>query len=108
MAGSPADPAGGGGLDRHRRGGPDAAFVDHADGLLAEPAAPQVLGIDETRRGRLRWSRRLSTVWDGGDSKVYSQGTVVTARSTARAQWDGKVYSQGTVVTARSTARARW
>jgi hypothetical protein len=34
-----------------------AAFVDHAERLLTEPVAPEVLGIDETRRGRPRWSR---------------------------------------------------
>jgi len=41
-----------------------AAFVDHAEGLLAEPAAPQVLGIDETRRGRPRWSRNDDGGWN--------------------------------------------
>jgi zinc-finger of transposase IS204/IS1001/IS1096/IS1165/Helix-turn-helix domain of transposase family ISL3 len=40
-----------------------AAFVDHAERLLTEPAAPQVLGIDETRRGRPRWSRNDDGSW---------------------------------------------
>ena len=39
------------------------AFVAHADRLLAEPAAPAVLGIDETRRGRPRWSRDPGGGW---------------------------------------------
>ena len=33
------------------------AFVAHADTLLAEPEPVRVLGIDETRRGKPRWSR---------------------------------------------------
>ena len=37
------------------------AFVAHAEELLPEPAPPTVLGIDETRRGRPRWSRDLAT-----------------------------------------------
>jgi transposase len=37
------------------------AFVAHAEELLPEPAPPAVLGIDETRRGRPRWSRDLAT-----------------------------------------------
>jgi len=40
-----------------------AAFVDHAGRLLAEPAAPDVLRIDETRRGRPRWSRNDDDSW---------------------------------------------
>src|SRR5450759_2933872 len=40
-----------------------AAFVDHAERLLVEPAAPQVLGIDETRRGRPRWSQKEDGSW---------------------------------------------
>jgi transposase len=39
------------------------AFVVHADGLLVEPAAPAVLGIDETRRGRPRWQREAAGGW---------------------------------------------
>jgi len=34
-----------------------AAFVEHADALLAEPEPTTVLGIDETRRGKPRWVR---------------------------------------------------
>ena len=37
------------------------AFVAHADGLLTEPPPTAVLGIDETRRGRPRWSRDAET-----------------------------------------------
>lgn len=41
-----------------------AAFVVHADALLNEPAPVRVLGIDETRRGRSRWSRcELTNRW---------------------------------------------
>lgn len=40
-----------------------AAFVCHAAALLAEPAAPSVLGIDETRRGRPRWIRDGQGQW---------------------------------------------
>ena len=38
-----------------------AAFVTHADRLLVEPGPVEVLGIDETRRGRPRWSRDAET-----------------------------------------------
>ena len=34
-----------------------AAFVEHADALLTDPAPTTVLGIDETRRGKPRWVR---------------------------------------------------
>jgi transposase len=34
-----------------------AAFITHADALLAEPDPVRVLGIDETRRGRPRWTQ---------------------------------------------------
>jgi transposase len=34
----------------------NAAWVEHAEGLLAEPEPVGVLGIDETRCGRARWS----------------------------------------------------
>ncbi len=34
-----------------------AAFVEHADALLAAPEPTTVLGIDETRRGKPRWVR---------------------------------------------------
>jgi transposase len=34
-----------------------AAFVEHAEDLLADPAPTTVLGIDETRRGKPRWVR---------------------------------------------------
>lgn len=40
-----------------------AAFVAHADRLLTAPAAPAVLGIDETRRGRPRWTRDPDGSW---------------------------------------------
>ena len=33
-----------------------AAFVAHAEALLGEPDVVRVLGIDETRRGRVRWA----------------------------------------------------
>lgn len=32
-----------------------AAFVEHADALLSDPEPTKVLGIDETRRGKLSW-----------------------------------------------------
>jgi len=38
-----------------------AAFIVHAQELLAEPTAVTVLGIDETRRGRPRWTRCETT-----------------------------------------------
>lgn len=38
-----------------------AAFVEHADALLAEPEPTRVLGIDETRRGKPRWVRGSDT-----------------------------------------------
>jgi transposase len=38
-----------------------ARFVQHADGLLTEPSAPVVLGIDETRRGTPRWIQDPAT-----------------------------------------------
>ena len=34
-----------------------AAFIEHAEVLLTEPAPTTVLGIDETRRGKPRWVR---------------------------------------------------
>lgn len=33
------------------------AFVAHASALLTEPTSVRVIGIDETRRGKLRWRR---------------------------------------------------
>jgi len=38
-----------------------AAFVAHADRLLTEPSAVGVLGIDETRRGRPRWTKNVES-----------------------------------------------
>jgi transposase len=38
-----------------------AAFVKHADALLAEAEPVPVLGIDETRRGRPRWTQEADT-----------------------------------------------
>ena len=38
-----------------------AAFVTHAEERLVEPAPAEVLGIDETRRGRPRWCRDIET-----------------------------------------------
>jgi transposase len=38
-----------------------ARFVQHADGLLTEPSAPVVLGIDETRRGTPKWIQDPAT-----------------------------------------------
>lgn len=35
-----------------------------ADELLAEPEPVEVLGIDETRRGRARWRKRPDGTWD--------------------------------------------
>ncbi len=40
-----------------------AAFVAHAEARLVEPVAPRVLGIDETRRGRPRWSKDEDGKW---------------------------------------------
>jgi len=41
-----------------------AAFTVHAEALLREPTAVSVLGIDETRRGRPRWTRcELTNTW---------------------------------------------
>jgi len=41
-----------------------AAFVDHADAVLGEVAPVTVLGIDETRRGKPRWTRdQVSGRW---------------------------------------------
>ena len=34
-----------------------AAFITHADAVLGDPAPVAVLGIDETRRGKPRWTR---------------------------------------------------
>ena len=49
------------------------AFVAHAEALLAEPDPVQVLGIDETRRGKPRWEQCAVTgrwvrvdPWDTG------------------------------------------
>ncbi|MER5628333.1 transposase [Streptosporangium sp. NPDC002544] len=36
-------------------------FAAHADALLIEPEPPRVLGIDETRRGRLKWIKNEAT-----------------------------------------------
>ena len=38
-----------------------AAFIRHADALLNEPEPVRVLGIDETRRGRPRWTQDETT-----------------------------------------------
>jgi len=41
-----------------------AAFTVHAEALLREPTAVTVLRIDETRRGRPRWTRcELTNTW---------------------------------------------
>ena len=41
-----------------------AAFITHAEALLGDPAPVAVLGIDETRRGRPRWTRdKVSGRW---------------------------------------------
>ena len=40
------------------------AFVAHAESILTEPAPPTVLGIDETRRGRPRWTRNEAGAWE--------------------------------------------
>jgi len=40
-----------------------AAFAAHADRLLVEPVAPEVLGIDETRRRRPRWAKNEAGSW---------------------------------------------
>jgi transposase len=40
------------------------AFVAHAKALLAAPEPTRVLGIDETRRGKPRWTRcKLTRRW---------------------------------------------
>ena len=50
-----------------------AAFVAHAEAVLGDPAPVQVLGIDETRRGKPRWTREQASgrwvrtdPWDTG------------------------------------------
>lgn len=50
-----------------------AAFVAHAEAVLADPAPVAVLGIDETRRGKPRWTREQvsgrwvhTDPWDSG------------------------------------------
>ena len=40
-----------------------AAFVAHAEKLLIEPEPPEVVGIDETRRGRPRWTKNDDGSW---------------------------------------------
>jgi len=41
-----------------------AAFIAHAEAVLADPAPVAVLGIDETRRGKPRWTRdQVSGSW---------------------------------------------
>jgi len=40
-----------------------AAFVAHAEARLVEPTAPAVLGIDETRGGRPRWTKDDDGMW---------------------------------------------
>ena len=41
-----------------------AAFVAHAEAVLGDPAPVAVLGIDETRRGKPRWTRdQVSGRW---------------------------------------------
>jgi len=40
-----------------------AAFVALAEARLVEPTAPAVLGIDETRRGRPRWTKNDDGTW---------------------------------------------
>ena len=79
------------------------AFVAHANELLTEPAAPVVLGIDETRRGRPRWQRDPAGGWRkldrfetnfvdlAGDGGLLGQtagrtGTAVVAWLNARGQ----------------------
>ncbi|MFC4007784.1 transposase family protein, partial [Nonomuraea purpurea] len=39
-------------------------FTALADAVLAEPQPVQVLGIDETRRGRARWRKNPDGSWD--------------------------------------------
>lgn len=57
-----------------------AAFVEHADAQLREPAPTSVLGIDETRRGRPRWvADRLTGGWRRVDP--YDTGFVDLAGS---------------------------
>lgn len=50
-----------------------AAFIAHAEAVLGEPAPVAVLGIDETRRGKPRWTREQASgrwvrtdPWDTG------------------------------------------
>ena len=59
----------------HRVSWPTAhrAFVDHAEAVLAEPDPVSRLGLDETRRGRPRWTQDRQTgrwvridAWDTG------------------------------------------
>lgn len=39
------------------------AFVAHAEATVSDPSPPAVLGIDETRRGRPRWTRDEAGGW---------------------------------------------
>ena len=75
-----------------------AAFVAHAETVLGNPAPVRVLGIDETRRGKPRWTRDTDSgrwvrtdPWDtgfvdlGGDQGLLGQ--VEGRTSAAVRQW---------------------
>ena len=75
-----------------------AAFVAHAETVLGAPAPVRVLGIDETRRGKPRWTRDTDSgrwvrtdPWDtgfvdlGGDQGLLGQ--VEGRTSAAVRQW---------------------
>lgn len=77
------------------------AFVAHADAVLGDPAPVRVLGIDETRRGKPRWTRDpggdrwvRTDPWDtgfvdlGGDQGLLGQ--VEGRTGAAVRQWLGE------------------
>ncbi|MGC5249680.1 helix-turn-helix domain-containing protein, partial [Gordonia sp. DT219] len=60
------------------------AFVEHAKTVLTDPEPVRVLGIDETRRGKPRWTRDK----DGAAGYAWTRGTPGSSISVAiRACW---------------------
>jgi len=78
-----------------------AAFVDHAEAALGDPAPVAVLGIDETRRGKPRWTQDADSgrwartdPWDTGFVDLTGDqgllGQVEGRTSGAVRQWLGE------------------